>query len=84
MNTTTEIKLQYPITTKDGNKLECLCMRRLKVRDLEMAEMQSDGSETTKVILLAAASSQQMPDDIRELDAADMAAISGAVVDFLG
>ncbi len=83
MNTTTEIKLQYPITTKDGNKLERLCMRRPKVRDQVLALKSEKDSEYEAEIAMFANLCDIDPATVMEMDIKDYRKMQDAYSDFL-
>ncbi len=77
----TSIKLKHPIIA-DGVEVTELALRRPKVRDLERIDKVS--GEIAKAVTLTADLAQLTPDQVREFDAEDFAAVAERLGDFLG
>ena len=77
----TSIKLKHPIIA-DGREVTELALRRPKVRDLERIDKVS--GEIAKAVTLTADLAQLTPDQVREFDAEDFAAVAERLGDFLG
>ena len=76
------IKLQYPVEFRGAEVTEIVIRRRPRARDIEkMAN--ATGGQGTQMMTLAADLTEQPPDLLRELDAADFMALQEAVADFL-
>ena len=77
------MELKYPIKSKDGSTITDITIkRRPKVRDLYRVREHSD-NEARQAAFLVAILSDNTPEDIEEMDAADFAAISKEVTSFL-
>lgn len=74
------ITLQYPVTI-DGEEITELRLRRPKMRDMKRIQKHKDDLE--KSIHLIADLAEQTPALIEELDAADFAAVSELVGNFM-
>lgn len=77
----TSIKLKHPIIA-DGVEVTELALRRPKVRDLERIDKVA--GEIAKAVTLTADLAELTPDQVRELDAEDFAAVAERLADFLG
>ena len=77
----TSIKLKHPIIA-DGVEVTELALRRPKVRDLERIDKVA--GEIAKAVTLTADLAELTPDQVRELDAEDFAAVAERLGDFLG
>ena len=77
----TSIKLKHPIIA-DGVEVTELALRRPKVRDLERIDKVA--GEIAKAVTLTADLAQLTPDQVREFDAEDFAAVAERLGDFLG
>ena len=75
----TSIKLKHPIVA-DGVKVTELALRRPKVRDLERIDKVA--GEIAKAVTLTADLAELTPDQVRELDAEDFAAVAERLGDF--
>lgn len=75
------IKLQYPIDFRGAEVKEISIWRRPLARDIE--KMANAAGSGTQLMLLASDLTEQPPDLLRELDAADFMALQEAVADFL-
>ena len=75
------IKLQYPLEFRGAEVKEIAIRRRPLARDIE--KMANAAGSGTQLMLLAADLTEQPPDLLRELDAADFMALQEAVADFL-
>lgn len=76
------IKLQYPLEFRGEEVTEIAIRRRPLARDIEkMAN--AKGGQGTQLLTLTADLTEQPPDLLRKLDAADFIALQEAVADFL-
>ena len=75
----TSIKLKHPIVA-DGVKVTELALRRPKMRDLERIDKVA--GEIAKAVTLTADLAELTPDQVRELDAEDFAAVAERLGDF--
>ncbi len=76
----TTIKLKHPITA-DGREVAEMTLRRPKVRDIE--RMDKVSGAVAKTVALIADLAEITPDQVREIDVEDFAAIDAKVNDFL-
>lgn len=79
--TTTEIKLQFPVTV-DGQEYNSLHMRRCKVKDRRLAAKQK--TDEDREITLIANLCEVPPSVVDELDAVDYARLTEVLQGFFG
>ena len=78
----TEYRLQYPVKLKDGTLLEVLHLRRPKNR--EMRNIELSGRLTMGPIMdMVGVMCALTPDEVDEIDGADVMEIMGVVAPFL-
>lgn len=75
------VTLQYPVTV-DGETITELALRRPKMRDMKRAQKHKDDLE--KAIHMIADLAEVSPAVVEELDAADFAAVSDKLGEFMG